>query len=92
MPSSRLSKYFNILRVLALGPQKVDSIAYVTKMERTALKPHLDFLVSNNLVEELRGSGERVVYAINERGLSVFETLRALKHLEKLKKTSPLVE
>ena len=92
MPSSRLSKYFRVLRVLALGPQKVDSIAYVTKMERNSLKPHLDFLVSNNLVEELRGSGERVVYAINKRGLSVFETLMALKHLEKLKKTSPTVE
>lgn len=92
MPSSRLSKYFRVLRVLALGPQKIDSIAYVTKMERNSLKPHLDFLVSNNLVEELRGSGERVVYAINKRGLSVFETLMALKHLEKLKKTSPTVE
>jgi len=92
MPSSRLSKYFSILRVLALGPQKIDSIAYVTKMEHTALKPHLDFLVSNNLVKELRGSGERAVYAINERGSSVLETLMALKHLDKLKKTSPTVE
>ena len=83
MPPSKLDKYLNILRVLVLGPQKISSIAYGAKMECTSLKCYLDFLVSNGLVEERRGSGKRVVYAINRRGLSVFETLRALKYLEK---------
>jgi len=92
MPSSKLFKFFSILKALVLGPQKIDSITYVTKIECTSLKPYLDFLVSNHLVEEVRGSGKQIVYAINERGLSVFETLRALKSLEKLKKNLPIVE
>jgi predicted transcriptional regulator len=91
VPPSKLHKYLNILRVLVLGPQKISSIAYGAKMECTSLKHYLDFLVSNGLVEERRGSGKRVVYAINERGLSVFETFRALKYLEKLTKTLPIV-
>jgi len=91
MPSSKLDKYLNILEVLVLGPQKIDSIAHGAKMECTTSKHYLDFLVSNGLVEE-RIRGKQVVYAINERGLSVFKTLRALKYLEKLKKTLPIVE
>jgi len=92
MPPSKLDKYLNILEVLVRRPQKLDQIAYKAKMECTSLKRYLDFLVSNELVEERRLSGKRVVYAINERGLSVFKTLRALKYLEKLKKTLPIVE
>lgn len=92
MPPSKLDKYLNILKVLVLGPQKIDSIAYGAKMECTALKRYLDFLVSSGLVEERRRSDKWVVYAINDRGLSVFKTLRALKYLEKLKKTLPIVE
>jgi len=92
MPPSKLDKYLNILKVLVLGPQKIDSIAFGAKMECTALKRYLDFLVSNGLVEERRRSGKWVVYAINDRGLSVFKTLRALKYLEKLRTTLPIVE
>jgi len=92
MPSSKLDKYLSILEVLVLRPQKLDRIAGKTRMECNALKRHLDFLVSNSLVEKRKFSDKRVVYAINERGLSVFKTLRTLKYLEKLKKTLPLVE
>jgi DNA-binding PadR family transcriptional regulator len=56
------------------------------------LKRYLDFLVSNGLVEKRRLRGNRVIYAINERGVSVFKTLRTLKYLEKLKKTLPIVD
>lgn len=92
MPPSKLDKYLSILEALVLQPRKLDRIAYRAKMECKAVKRHLDFLVSNGLVEERRLSGKRVVYAINERGLSVFRTLRTLKYLEKLKKTLPIVE
>jgi predicted transcriptional regulator len=92
VPPSKLHKYLNILRVLVLGPQKISSIAYGAKMECTSLKRYLDFLVSNGLIEERRGSGKRVVYAINGRGLSVLEAFRALKYLEKLTKTLPIVD
>jgi len=92
MPPSKLDKYLNILEVLVLRPQKLDQIAYKVNMECRALKRCLDFLVSNGVVEKRRLRGKRVVYAINERGLSVFKTLRMLKYLEKLKKTLPIVE
>jgi predicted transcriptional regulator len=92
MPPSKLDKYLSILEVLVFRPRKLDSIAYRVNMECRAVKKCLDFLVSNGLVEEQRFSEKRIIYAINERGLSVFKTLRALKYLEKLKKTLPIVE
>ena len=92
MPPSKLDRYLNILKILILGPQKIGSIAYGAKMKCASLKRYLDFLVSNGLVEERMRSGKQVVYAINERGLSVFETFRVLKYLDKLKKTLLMVE
>jgi len=92
MPPSKLDKYLSILEVLVLQPQKMDRIAYKAKMERNTLKRYLDFLVSNGVVEKRKFSGKRVVYAINEKGLSVFKTLKTLKYIEKLKKTLPVVE
>jgi len=92
MPPSKLDKYLNILEVLVQRPQKLDYIAYKTSMECTALKRCLNFLVSNTLVEERTVTDKRIVYAITERGVSVFKTLRALKYLEKLKKCLPTVE
>jgi predicted transcriptional regulator len=92
MPPSKLDKYLNILEILVRRPQKLDSIASRVNMERSTLKRNLDFLVSNGVVEKRKQSDKRVVYAINERGLSVFKTLRTLKYLEKLKKTLPILE
>lgn len=92
MSPSKLDKYLCVLRALTIGPQRLDRVAYVAKMECNAVKNCLDFLVSHDLVEERRLKSKRVLYAINERGWSVFKTLRALKFLEKLKKTLPVVE
>jgi len=92
MPPSKLEKYLSILEVLVRRPQKLDHIAYRAKMECSVVKRSLDFLVFNGLVEKRRLSGKQVVYAINERGLSVFKTLRTLRYLEKLRKTLPVVE
>lgn len=92
MAPSKLDKYLSVLEVLVLRPRKLDSIAYKAKMECNAVKRCLDFLVSNGLVEERRFNRKRIVYAINERGISVFKTLRTLKYLEKLKQTLPVIE
>jgi len=92
MSPSKLDKYLNILEVLVRRPQKLDQIAYRAKMECTSVKRYLGFLISNGLVEERELRGKRVVYVVNERGISVFKALRALKYLEKLKKTLPTVE
>jgi len=92
MSPSKLDKYLSILEVLVRRPQKLDHIAYKVNMECRALKRCVDFLVSNGLIEERRLRAKRVVYAITERGLTVFKTLRTLKYLEKLKKTLPVIE
>jgi len=92
MPPSKLDKYLSILEVLVLGPRKLDYIVDRVNMECNAVKRCLNFLVFNGLVEKRKLSGKQMVYAINERGISVFKTLRTLKYLEKLKKTLPIVE
>jgi predicted transcriptional regulator len=93
MAPSKLEKYLNVLEVLVDRPKKLDDIAYMANIECNAVKRSLEFLILNGLIEErsLR-NGKRVVYAITERGLSVFKTLRMLKYLEKLKDTLPIVE
>jgi len=85
MPLSKLEKYVSILEVLALRPLKIDSIAYRTKMECTSVKRSLGFLMTKGLVR--KDDGKREVYAISERGLSVFRTLKTLRRLEELKKS-----
>ena len=93
MAPSKLERYLDVLEAIVDRPKKIDNIAFFTKMECQAVKDSLAFLISTGLVEErsLR-NGNRIIYAITERGLSVFKTLRALKYLEKLKKTLPIVE
>jgi len=92
MCPSKLERYLNILGVLVRRPRKLDYIAYRLNMECTTLKRHLDFLVSNGLVEKRRLSRGQIAYAINERGFSVFKTLRALKYLEQLKASLPTID
>jgi len=92
MPPSKLDKYLNILEVLVTRPQKLDQIARKSHVEPGVLKRYLKFLVSNGVVEKRESNTNQNIYAITERGLSVFKTLRALKYLEKLKDSLPLVE
>lgn len=87
MSLSKLEKYINILEALAPRPLKIDSIAYKTKIECVSVRRSLDFLITNGLVVKDRSEGKGAVYAISERGLSVFRTLRTLRQLEELKKT-----
>jgi len=92
MSPSKLDKYLNVLEVLVARPQKMDYLARRVHMEQSVLKRHLAFLVSNGVVEKRRFSEKLILYAITERGLSVFKTLRALKYLEKLRDALPAVE
>jgi len=61
-------------------------------MEQRALNRHLNFLVKNGVVEKRRFSDKLILYAITERGLAVFKTLRALKYFEKLRESLPVLE
>jgi len=92
MPPSKLDKYLNILEILVEQPQKTDQIANKTHLQRQVLKRQLNFLVSNGVVQKRASGGKQPVYAITERGLAVFKTLRAMKYFERLKETLPIVE
>ena len=92
MPRSKLEKYLSILEALVAQPLRFEKVSYEAKIDCTTLKQHLDFLVFHKLVEERSLNKEKAVYAITERGLAVFKTLRALNYLEKLRDSLPIVE
>jgi predicted transcriptional regulator len=92
MPRSKLERYLSILEVLVPRPLRFDKISYEAKIDATTLKRHLDFLIHHNLVEERPLRNGKSVFAVTERGLAVFKTLRAQKYLQKLKRIMPVVE
>lgn len=89
---SRLEKYLGILEVLVPKPLKFESISYRAKIECGVLRRHLDFLISHSLVEERFSNRSEATYAITDRGLAVFKTLRAREYLQKIKSILPMVE
>ncbi|MBS7636380.1 ArsR family transcriptional regulator [Candidatus Bathyarchaeota archaeon] len=91
MRRSKLENYEAILAALAKRPLTVDSIAYKTNMDCTVLGQYLESLMRNGLVVE-KFAGKRKVYAITERGLSVFRTLSFQRYLEKIAKTIKTVD
>lgn len=92
MSPSKIDRYLNLLEILVSQPQRIDRIKHQVKIDHQALKQHLDFLVANGVIEERRSSNKQIAYAITERGLAVFKTLRAFKYFEKLRKSLPIVE
>jgi predicted transcriptional regulator len=92
MPRSKLEKYLSILEALVDRPLKFEKVSYAAKVDCTTLKQHMDFLVFHKLVEERKPARGKTGYAITERGLAVFKTLRAQRYLQKLKKIMPVVE
>jgi len=92
MSRSRLEKYLSILEALIPQPLEFEGVSYKSDIECSTLKRYLDFLLYHDLVEERRLSKKRAIYAITERGLAVFKTLRAQKYFQKLKNILPVVE
>ncbi len=83
---SKLENYEAILATLAKRPLTADSIAYKTNMDCNILYQRLESLMRNGLVVE-KFTGKKKLYAITERGLSVFRTLSFQRYLEKIAKT-----
>jgi predicted transcriptional regulator len=83
---SKLETYEVILEALVKKPLNIDRIAYKTSIDCTILSKHLDFLVKNGLVEE-RMLGKKLLYAMTERGMTVFRTLDFQKYLKKISNT-----
>lgn len=92
MSRSRLEKYLSILEALVPEPLNFEDVSYEADIECRTLKKYLNFLISNNLVEERLLNKKTAVYAITERGLAVVKTLKAQRYLQKLKNVLPVVE
>lgn len=86
MHKSKLESYEAILGALTKKPLGIDRLAYKTNMDCTVLHNSLQFLMANELVEECM-SNNSLLYAITERGTTVFRTLDFQKYLRKISKT-----
>jgi len=96
MRRAKLEMHVDILKVLARhGPLKLTHIMYKANINCTFLRPYLDYLIQQNLVEEQTLKKKRVVYAITERGRTVLkyflELQRALPIFEGTHKIPPLL-
>jgi len=80
---SKLETYEAILEALMKKPLDADRIAYETGLDCALVNQRLSFLMENGLVEE-RFLPKKTLYAITERGVSVFKTLNFSKYLEKV--------
>jgi predicted transcriptional regulator len=80
---SKLERYQDILQALAGKPSTVDAIAYELNMECFALRLRIDFLVKNDLVEEIIYN-RKICYALTRRGWAIYKTLVITRRLEKL--------
>jgi predicted transcriptional regulator len=86
MHRSKLELCEAILEALVKKPLNIDKIAYKTDIDCTVLNRHLDFLIVNGLVEE-RMLGNKLLYALTERGMTVFRTLDFQKYLRRISST-----
>ncbi len=86
MRKSKLETYEAILSALAKRPLTVDSIAYRTNMDCTILEQFLNSLMKNGLIQETFAERKKV-YAITERGMSVFRALSFQRYLDKIAKS-----
>ena len=90
MRRSKLEKYLDILKVLAhREPLKLKHIAREAKINSSALKQHLAFLIQQKLVEEQNLSKNNVFYTITERGLKVLNV--AVPIIEEARKIQALL-
>jgi len=92
MSRSRLENYLSILEALVPQPLNFEEVSYEADIECRTLRRYLNFLISNNLVEERPLNKKILIYAITERGLAVVKTLKAQRYLQKLKNVLPVVE
>jgi len=86
MRRSKLESYEAILEALLRKPLNIDKLAFKAKMDCAAVNRYLDFLIRNGLVEE-RMVDNKTLYALTERGVTVFKTLNFQKYLEKISTT-----
>jgi len=86
MRRSKLEMYEAILEALVKSPLSNDQIGYEASIDCKAVSRYLDFLIQNGLVED-RIQGNKTLYAITERGLTVLKTLNFNKYLGRVSET-----
>jgi DNA-binding IclR family transcriptional regulator len=91
MTRSKLEKYLSILDALVPHPRRFEEVSYQTKIECNSLKRYMSFLGTHKLIEE-RPSDEGVEYAVTDRGLAVFKTLRAKEYFKRIRSVLPVVD
>ena len=84
MRRSKLEVHLDVLKALTrYGPLKLTHIMYKTEVNCKDVKPCLEFLIKQNLVEEAT-VGKRSIYRVTERGIAVLENLRKLENALKV--------
>ena len=78
MRRSKMEMYVDILKVLAQnGPLKLTHIMYKANVNCSVLKENLDFLITQNLIEEQiqqkKRNKTKIRYAVTERGRTVIK-------------------
>ena len=87
MRRSKLETYVDILKVLAhKGPLKLTHIMRGANINCGILKEYLNYLISQELVEERIVAKSKVVYTTTQRGVTV------LKYFRELKQALPIME
>jgi predicted transcriptional regulator len=74
MRRSKLETYIDILNVLAQKrPLKLTHIMYKANVNCSQLSEDLNFLIKQNLVQEIKLEKSRVVFAITPHGITVLK-------------------
>jgi predicted transcriptional regulator len=73
-----MEMYIDILKVLAQnGPMKLTHVMYKANVNCGVLKEHLDFLIQQNLIEELilhkKRNKTKIRYTVTDRGKTVLK-------------------
>lgn len=68
------------------GPMRITRITYTAKMNCSQLKPVLDDLIENKLVEERKFKKNKVVYAATPKARTI------LSYFNEIKKMLPIIE
>ncbi len=85
MRRSKLELYEEIICVLALGAQTIDSLAFECSTDCTLLRQRMEYLVKHDIVSIEVSRDNRAFYVLTRRGVAVARTFRITKHLEKLR-------
>jgi predicted transcriptional regulator len=87
MRRSKMELYISTLEALAYyGPLRITRITYKAKVNGGQLKPILDDLVRNELVEERKLQNNKVFYAATKKARTV------LSYFNELKEMLPILE